>query len=40
MRTYCIHRELCLMLCSDLNGKEAQRERIHEYVGLIHFAVQ
>ena len=40
MRTYCIHRELYLMLCSDLNGKEVQRERIHVYVGLIHFAIQ
>ena len=27
MRTYCIDRELCSMLCSDLNGKEIKKKK-------------
>ena len=36
------HRELCSVLCGDLNGKEIQKEKeeISVYVQLIDFAAQ
>ena len=42
MRTYCIHRELCSMLCGDLNGKEIQRKGYIYiiYIQLIHFTAE
>ena len=39
--TYTVQRrELYFMPCGELKGKEAQKEGIHVYAGLIHLVVQ
>ena len=42
MRTYCIDRELCSMLCSDVNGKEIKKKKrgLSVHIELIHFALR
>ena len=35
-----MHKEVYLMYCDDLRGKEIQKKGIYVYILLIHFTVQ